>query len=455
MGKKNKAIPKTFTFKVEFGDKFENVGNSGFKKGICKIAYSGKNRNYSNIPKSAFEKALNSLALIPVVGNWKDGNFHGHDYSIEIEGNTLTFKDLCQPYGVVPETHNAQWVEIEDDNGNIKEYIQCDVVFWYERYPEPIQFIIDNGYVGQSMEINVKEASWNEKDSNYLDITDFEFSALCLLGTDEEDKSKHIEPCFEDAQVSITEFSLNDDFKSNFSLMMEELKKAYSQEDKIEKPNQEEKFSENEKIIFELSHDDIRVKLWDKLNPMDEDGFREWNYWIVKVYDDYAIVEDENELETYYKVFYTITESDDIELGEFIKVYLMFLTEEEKQKLEEMKTDYETLKQENEQLKGENKELSDFKAKVEAEERRKAEEDLFSKYDELLDIDDKDYKKIKESKSEFSLDDLKFKLALLYVEKKEFPKLSKDSKIIKFSNDEGHKDEITPYGTLFEKYSKK
>jgi len=158
----DKKIPKTFNLSVEFDKKFENIGNSGFKKGVCRIAYAGKNRNYSDISKESFEKALNSLALIPIVGNFKEGNFHGHDVAIELEGNDIAFKTLTTPIGVVPQTYNAEWVDIEDENGNIKKYLQCDVIFWYERNKEAVQFIIDNGYVGQSMEITNISGEWTK-----------------------------------------------------------------------------------------------------------------------------------------------------------------------------------------------------------------------------------------------------------------------------------------------------
>ena len=145
-----------------------------------------------------------------------------------MEGNNISFKDLTSPIGVVPENHSAEWVDIEDENGNIKKYLQCDVVFWYERHKEPVQFIIDNGYVGQSMEINIHGGSFT--DDGYFKIDEFEFSALCLLGTSEDDPNKDVEPCFEDSQVTISQFALDkDEFKSNFTLMMEELKNAYAE----------------------------------------------------------------------------------------------------------------------------------------------------------------------------------------------------------------------------------
>ncbi len=459
----DKVTPKNLSFKVEFGKNFENIGNSGFKKGICKIAYADKNRNYFDIPKESFEKALNSLALIPIVGNFKDGNFHGHDVAIELTGNNVSFKDLTSPIGVVPENHNAEWVSVEDENGNIKEYLQCNVVFWYERYKEPVQFIIDNGYVGQSMEICNISGSFTE--DGYYKIDEFEFSALCLLGTNDNDPAEDVEPCFENAQVTISEFALNkDEFKSNFTLMMEELKAAYAELNTRKEEDNLEDFTnidvpKVEKIIFELSHDDIRGLIWDKLNPIDEDGYRQWNYWILEVFDNYVIVQDETEPNDYYKIPYSTNENDELELGEKVKIYLMYLTEEEKTELENMRSEYSTLKElnanlqsENEQLRLDNADLSSFKSQTLESQRTEQETELFAKYDEILDPEDEAYKTIKENKSNFTIEQLEEKLAVIFARKQFKFSSNKNKNIIKLGGDAGNTGEVSPYGNLFEKH---
>ncbi len=101
--------PNKLFYNVTLSKKFEQIKNTGFIKGRARIAYAGKNRNYSNISKEAFDNALDSLALIPVVGNWipEKNNFGGHDLSIEESGNSLNVIDKTRPYGVVPENHNV------------------------------------------------------------------------------------------------------------------------------------------------------------------------------------------------------------------------------------------------------------------------------------------------------------------------------------------------------------
>ena len=47
------------------------------------------------------------------------------------------------------------------------------------------------------------------------------------------------------------------------------------------------------------------------------------------MFDDYVIVQDESEPNDYYKIPYSTNENDELELGEKVKIYLMYLTEEE------------------------------------------------------------------------------------------------------------------------------
>ena len=208
-------------------DNFQPINNTGFVRGQCKVAYAGKNRNYTDIPRTAFDSAESTIFGVPIVGNWLEDihNFGGHDLMLETRGNKLSIKDNTVPYGFVPQDANPRWEEIYDENGNAKSYFVVDVILWKERYPEPIQFIIDNK-VNQSMEIMVKDGEWDD-DWEYFVIHDFYYSALCLLGRDvDEEGTKgedNVEPCFEQSEVEIVDFNMSSDFQNTF----EELKEAF------------------------------------------------------------------------------------------------------------------------------------------------------------------------------------------------------------------------------------
>lgn len=99
-------------------------------------------------------------------------------------------------------------------------------------------------------------------------------------------------------------------------------------------------------IEFELSHDEIRIALYNALDvEMDEYSYA----WIVEVYDDYFIYQhetcDDNSCDyKYYKRSYSKTE-DSVELGgEPVEVFSTFVTESEKTALDMIRSQYEELK---------------------------------------------------------------------------------------------------------------
>lgn len=98
--------------------------------------------------------------------------------------------NLTQPVGVVPESANWYWEEIEDSTG-IHEYLCVEVLIWKRQ--ECYEKIKKDGFEKQSMEITTKEA---QMQNGVLVITDFFFTALALLG-------ENVTPCFESAGMQL------------------------------------------------------------------------------------------------------------------------------------------------------------------------------------------------------------------------------------------------------------
>lgn len=321
--------PESIKFDVSFSKDFNKIKNSGFVIGRAKIAYVGENRNLSDISKEAFEKAMDSLALVPLVGNWipEKENFGGHDVSYEEVGNTIKEVNKTIAMGVVPESHNAEWVDVEDKNGNIKKYLECDVVLWEERYKEPVQKIISGG-ANQSMEIIPTDCDWNE-DTGYFKINDFYYSALCLLGRDEENPENNIEPCFEQSEVVISQFNLDKDkFKSEFNLMVQELKQSLYEGGEDMTDVKEDVVEEKVEVVGEVVTDDLaeisdaevkeeetveETEKTEEVVEPEEDYKLKYN----ELLSDYDNLKSENStLQENYKAL----ESEIVELREFKKV---------------------------------------------------------------------------------------------------------------------------------------
>lgn len=233
--------------------------NDEFTLCKCYVQGVGKNRNFSYMSKENIQRCLPTLSYAPVVGHLIDkldenGNptgekyMGGHDYYIDDDWN---LKSACVPYGVVKaDSFNFETVKEYEDEIET-EYLTAEVVLWTGRYPELMDAIYsDDFYFNQSMEINVSEFRPYEEDSNYTELTDFTYSALCLLGkADDKTSPEHTEPCFVESKVIPVQYSLE---KEEFSKVMGELKNElafYFNKDNTDGKEDEVVENEKEEVI--------------------------------------------------------------------------------------------------------------------------------------------------------------------------------------------------------------
>lgn len=155
-------------------------------------------------------------------------------------------------------------------------------------------------------------------------------------------------------------------------------------------------------LSFELSHDDIRTKLYSGLDQhissaTGADSDYSWNY-IVAVYESYFITEDDYN-QKFHMVGYN-KDGDNIALGDVKEVFAMFLTSEEKGALELMRSSFD-------QYEKENKELKEFQANVLKGQHEALAEEVFSKFSKLTEEDVAD---IRENVHNFTLEEIESKL---------------------------------------------
>ena len=179
------------------------------------------NRNKSIITKDVAAEIANSLPGSPIVGYYNETNddFEQHNKIIELSNGKFRLKPTTQPYGFV-DLNAKVWFEKFADEGIEREYLVTEGWLWTGQFPE-CQRIIEKGN-NQSMELSELnlDASWT-KDANgnnqFFIINEAIISKLCILG-------EEYEPCFEGAQITRVEFSLEDDFKQRLFSMMKEIK---------------------------------------------------------------------------------------------------------------------------------------------------------------------------------------------------------------------------------------
>lgn len=187
--------------------------NKSFDKGVLRVCYVGANRNGSYIGKDVFDRCMPSIYNCPIVCRYdRDADEIGaHDMElVEGENGSLRLVNMTTPIGVIPESANCWYEQVEEEDGATHEYLCVDALLWKRQ--EAYQKIKADGVTDQSMEISVQEGGL--RDGVFV-IDRFEFNAFCLLGT--------AEPCYESA--SLLAFS-QDEFKSQMNDMMREFKES-------------------------------------------------------------------------------------------------------------------------------------------------------------------------------------------------------------------------------------
>ena len=180
------------------------------------------NRNGTIITKEFATKLANSLPGSPIVGyyNNDEKDFEGHNEELIInEDGDIEFQATTFPYGFVDLNAKVWFQWFLDDNKVKREYLVTEGYIWTGQFPEA-QRIVDEGN-NQSMELDKKRTSgvWTKNDKGqkgFFILNESNISKLCVLG-------EEVEPCFEGSQIK-SQFSLNDDFLSRFSAMVQELK---------------------------------------------------------------------------------------------------------------------------------------------------------------------------------------------------------------------------------------
>lgn len=409
--------------------------NSEFTLCKCYVAATGKNRNMTYIGQDTMDKGLNSLGFCPVVGHlYKDneGKLHmgGHDMTINEDWELIS---LTVPYGVVkPDTYSYETIE---EYGTEVNYVVADIILWTGRYPELKEAIYsEETYFSQSMEIQVGQYRPLEEDSNYLEILDFEFSALCLLGKS-DDSEYNVNPCFINAKVQPYQFALDEEFTKSMNELKDAIAKCF------EKEGEELEFTAKD---VKIAVEGEAVEFAEDINTAEEIAETE------------EVETETTETETEEFESETETETEETESGyipineDVVPIYTSEIT-----------SLIASLNVEIEMLKAENAELVSYKEQVENMNRANAESEVFAKYDNCLG-DSSEYAEIKSKSAEYSLEDLD-KTCLMLVGKYALASNNKktetkaDTETLVFSVDTTNTitKNDNPYGDVFEKYGNK
>ena len=376
-----------------------------------KVLYIGKNRNGSFISREVAEDMAKSLRGAPIVGYYRDKqeDFLDHGDQMIIDGEGIRFNCLTKPYGFVAPDAKVWFQDFDDldelNNQNItRTYLMTTGYLWTGQF-EQAKKVVEQGGRPQSMEIDEKtlKGKWATDYKNNMEffiINDAIFSKLCILGED-------IEPCFQGAAITApevsTSFTLDQNFKTTLFNMMNELKQVlkggYMAEDnkKIETEFSENSNDKTEEVISEKT--DFNLEGASSENTSEQSDDSNANDASVHFAKDDKEKKDQEEDK---KKEEDSSEEDDKDDDD---------DEDTKKKYDLLSEEYSNLQQKYAALEKENKELKEFKLNVENEKK----DALISEFFMLSDEDKKD---VIENKANYTLDEIKSKLAVICFQKK-------------------------------------
>lgn len=307
-------------------------------------------RNNTVISKEVAEKALDSLENMPIVARYHENSTPGADddalggheatLSVTRDGKNHYVELKTTPIGVF--TEPAYITTVVDENGEEKEVVAGRGILWASRFPNVIGLLqewIDQGIVvSSSMEILYDEY---RVEDGVEEILNFVFEGHCLLNSENRGEHKKIEPAYDVSKLTrLVAQAVQNNKKEEHGLT-----KTY-------------------KKVFELSHNDIRTKLYKLLDERLED---DQYSWILDVYDTYFIVEIDTVTEDDYKseIFkfnYAKTEDDEVSIDFDSKVAVMEKTEWVE--LDEVKSLQAEIEEKEERIKKMNSEKEDLRNKL-------------------------------------------------------------------------------------------
>lgn len=447
----SKYVPVDFEKLEEFKAK-----DTRFMKVKIWLMHLGENLNGSYFSKDAVQRALPTLANTPILA-YLEPNSSGEDDFADhrtrlrrSEDGEIEWEYMGQAIGVIPETNMAQFETKVGEDGVQREYLTCEGLIW-TKWDKPIEIFDRDNVKSQSMELHEDfEGHWNEEDGLFH-FEKFKFFGACALGFD-------VLPAMVGATIE-PQFSFAD-FKMEMQKKMEEYKSyckgGQKMEEKLalleEYSISKEQLEEQEINFEEIEVEDLKAKLEEMTSNTDDtssDTDADDNTFDDNTSTDDGTTDDETADDG-------SDDSDDEgatdDEGDTDNEFVA------KEVYDQLKSDYDNLQTAYSNLEKENKNLSEFKENKLAEERKVAEAELFSNFDEQLEGVE-EYDELKSKSIEYSLDDLEVRCyAVLGKHVAKFSsKRSNKDKNVKFNfdaNDDSKPKSNKPYYTIIEKHNK-
>ena len=388
------------------------ANDTRFTKVKIWLMHLHENLNGSYFSKEVVTEAIPTLANTPILAFIEENSdgeidFSDHRMVLVKKDGEISIKYLGQAIGVIPSDNNAHFETRLCDDGIEREFLVCEGLIW-NKWDDPIDIFNRDVIKWQSMELHDDyEGYWG--DDGLFHFTKFKFFGACALGKD-------VLPAMRNATIE-AQFSYNDIFR-DIQEKMEQFK-AFSQEG----GQVMEDVKEQMEVVDE-------VETVETTDEQQED-----------------VVEQEFENTTSAEVVKTMESTEETNEKTDEVDY--------KAEYEKVKADFEQLQEKFNNLEKELEELRQFKANKLAEERAKAEQELYERFS--AELTEEEIEEVKAVASEYTLEQLEEKLFTLVGKKKaNFSKQTKKEKQpVKIALEIETKEKTSRYGDLFERFGTK
>lgn len=472
-------------------------GNDNLMKVKLRIIHDGYNKK-TNITLDAIKDAEESLKNIPILARVLDDgtDFNEHDVGLQKVNGEYKLVYIEKAIGVIGSDTEISYETIDD-----KTYLNATGYIWTKYNKDAERIINESDEKGCSMEIDLIDYVTDEENDS-ITINKFEFTGVTILGD-------HVESAGYDTVLekyslsSIYKKEIKELYKEIYSLKNNDIKEEDLMEDEIkdeevivEEVKDETIVEKEDKPIIEqeysLSADDMYNMIYKKLEGEKVEVVDYWGdkylsskYWVDTILpiDKIVILSENGNYYDYFGVPFEIV-GDDVELmmdqkkqyirewrekvesqNEIIpmsfskddtlkEIVLDKFSKQEKEYEEKLET-YSTEKnKEIETLKEEVSNLQQYKAEKESVELEQKVEEIS---EEFANLSEDEVYSLKKEAIEGKLSLEMFKKELVYLvgvkamSSKEKYSVDKDKPVsAPVFNIEPTKDEIKPYGGLFE-----
>lgn len=450
---KHLSLPVMFSIDDRFNDdKFIRLKLTFAHDGKCAKEIKGKKLRFT-IEKLVEKK--DSLFLSPVLGSInenKDGTYSFGEHDIEFRRNPYKENQIQTYYlenilGIIPPEQDANFTVEQIDGRN---YVSVYAYLYkkYSNFAEDILKQYDEFPI--SMEIDILRYYIDTKDEVY-DIVDFVYEGITILGQDietgmigangkffsDEQKVNYKEQLFmmmNELKFSLERFNtsvniskeeggqipLNEDIKTTEAIPAIEPSTVKTEEVVTASNMSDTKTTTENEVIadtggqatgmfmktFSLSHDDIRVGLYQLLAIVEEAD--NTYYWIDEVFDTYFdyVSDSYGTAKKIFRQSYVKSGESVQFVGDRTEMFVEKLTADEKNKIETLRTMFNDSQAELQELRA-------FKANADLEVANAAKDALFANWSEGFEGNEV-FAQLSNDKNNYSVEEFEAKCQLAF-----------------------------------------